>query len=322
MVSQEPKHLGRSLGSLLSAGIRPASTLAVKADPPRTLPITSIAPGKSQPRRTLEQVPLEELAASIAARGVLQPILVRPVASAGAGAPTYEIVAGERRWRASQIAGMTEIPVVIQELSDQDAVAVALIENIQREQLTPAEEARAFRRLIEEFSLTHQLVADTVGRSRAAVSNLMRLLDLPDEVVALVDSRALSMGQARALLSLETDADRIRIAGVVVQRGLSVRATEKLVRDAVKGAGAGAGPQAQMALSVVSEVLKTDALTVRLHQHTEGGAKILVDISSPDPRLRDAILRAIKSAAASHEEEGGAASMLPAAFATGSRTLK
>ncbi|HEY6621572.1 MAG TPA: ParB/RepB/Spo0J family partition protein, partial [Steroidobacteraceae bacterium] len=204
----------------------------------------------------------------------------------------YEIVAGERRWRAAKLAGLTDIPTIVRELSDRQAVAVGLIENIQREELTAAEEARALKRLSVDFSLTHQELADSVGRSRAAVTNLIRLLDLPDAVVMLIDSKALSMGHARALLGLENEAERERVAKVVVGRGLSVRDTEKLVRKALEGVNEPAARKP--AESVVSEVLRTKSVQVQLHQKASGAARIVVDVSNAEER--DAIVEAIKAA--------------------------
>jgi ParB family chromosome partitioning protein len=244
----------------------------------------------------MDPQPLEELAASIAANGVIQPILVRPVMNADPGAPQYEIVAGERRWRAAKLAALTDIPVVVRELSDQEAVAIALIENIQREDLTPAEEARALQRLVADFQLTHQAVADAVGRSRAAVSNLIRLLDLPAEVVALVDSKALGMGHARALLGLGDDAERVRLARWVAERKLSVRATEALVRKTLDGKG-WATPAAPPELSVVSEVLRTPDVRVQLQQKSAGSGKLIVEFA--DTSARDTIVAAIKAAISS-----------------------
>ena len=208
-----------------------------------------------------------------------------------AGSAKYEIVAGERRWQAAKLAGLSEIPVVVRELSDSDAVAVALIENIQREELTPAEEARALQRLIGEFTLTHQQVADAVGRSRAAVTNLIRLLDLPAEVVALIDSKAISMGHARALLGLENDIERMRVGGLVAERGLSVRETENLVRRALKGESTGVRKPPE--LSVVSEVLRTPGVRVELQQRADGSGKLLVEFAGG--ATRDAIIDAIKA---------------------------
>jgi ParB family transcriptional regulator, chromosome partitioning protein len=218
--------------------------------------------------------------------------VVRALPVGAAGAARYEIVAGERRWQAAKIAGLTDIPVIVRELSDGQVVAVALIENIQREELTPAEEARALQRLIGEFSLTHSQVAEAVGRSRAAVTNLIRLLDLPAEVVALIDSKALSMGHARALLGLEDDAERVRLGELVAERGYSVRETENLVRKALKGEGSAVRKSPQ--LSVVSEVLRTKSVRVELQQKASGAARIVVDVT--DAKARDAVVEALKKA--------------------------
>jgi ParB family chromosome partitioning protein len=286
-MARESRGLGRGLGALLSAAPRATATLSGS-----TLPLAAIQAGASQPRRAIQQLPLEELAASIKANGVIQPIVVRPLAASAAGAAIrYEIVAGERRWLAAKLADLTDIPVIVRELSDQDAVAVALIENIQREELTPAEEARALQRLIAEFSLTHSQVAEAVGRSRASVTNLIRLLDLPADVVALIDAKAISMGHARALLGLEDDAERVRLAELVAERGLSVRETENLVRKALKGEGS--VPAKPLELSVVSEVLKTQAVRIELHQKSTGSGKLIVEFA--DAESRDAIVEAIKS---------------------------
>jgi ParB family chromosome partitioning protein len=280
----KPSVLGRGLGSLLTA--KPAAS----APATNTLALDVIQSGASQPRRTIEKESLSDLAASIRAKGVVQPILVRPLTQAPGMAPRYEIVAGERRWRAAQLAGLADIPVHIRELSDQEAVAVALIENIQREQLTPAEEARALQRLIGEFGLTHQEVAQTVGRSRAAVSNLIRLLDLPAPVVELIDAHKLSMGHARALLGIEDDAERLRLAQVIVARGCSVRETENLVRRSNDGPA----PASKAAeLTVVQEVLRDDAMSVRLHERQSGAGRLVVEFA--DAATRDALLTAIKT---------------------------
>ncbi len=256
------------------------------------LPLSLMQSGAFQPRREIHRQPLEELAASIKANGVIQPIVVRALPVGAAGAARYEIVAGERRFQAAKIAGLTDIPVIVRELSDGQAVAVALIENIQREELTPAEEARALQRLIGEFSLTHSQVAEAVGRSRAAVTNLIRLLDLPAEVVALIDSKALSMGHARALLGLEDDAERVRLGELVAERGYSVRETENLVRKALKGEGSAVRKSPE--LSVVSEVLRTKSVRVELQQKTSGAARIVVDVT--DAKARDAVVEALKKA--------------------------
>ncbi len=185
--------------------------------------IDRIQRGRYQPRQSFEAEALQELADSIRAQGVVQPIVVRPEGD------HFELVAGERRWRAAQLAGLQKIPAVVRELDARSTAAIALIENIQREDLNPLEEAQAFMRLIEEFDLTHQQVADSVGRSRAAVSNLLRLLDLAEPVKQLVNKGLLDMGHARALLALIRH-DQIEIARLVVNRGLSVRETESLVK--------------------------------------------------------------------------------------------
>jgi ParB family chromosome partitioning protein len=255
-----------------------------------TLPLSLMQSSTLQPRREIHQEPLEELAASIKAKGVIQPIVVRPL-PAGASGARYEIVAGERRWQAAKLAGLTDIPVIVRDLSDQEAVAVALIENIQREELTATEEARSLKRLTTEFSLTQQEVADSVGRSRAAVSNLIRLLDLPEPLVALIDSKALGMGHARALLGIRGDAERQRLGQLVAQRGLSVRETENLVRKSLKGEGTATRRPPE--LTVVSEVLRTEAVHVQLHQHTTGSGKIIIEFA--DSHARDQLLSLIRS---------------------------
>ena len=281
----ESRGLGRGLGALL--GAEPTVSASRGGG---TLPVSLMRPGAFQPRREIHREPLEELAASIKANGVIQPIVVRPLPFGTPGAARYEIVAGERRWQAAKLAGLQDIPTIVRELSDRQAAAVGLIENVQREELTAAEEARALKQLTEEFSLTQQEVADSVGRSRAAVSNLIRLLDLPEAVVALIDSKALSMGHARALLGLEDGAERVRVAKVVVARGMSVRETEKLVRKAL-GKGE-SSPKRPPELSVVSEVLRTETVHVQLHQKASGAARIVVDVSNADER--DAIIEAIR----------------------------
>src|ERR1700733_11896782 len=191
------------------------------------LPLDLLQRGRYQPRLDMRPESLAELADSIRAQGVVQPIVVRPVDSLGDGvSQRYEIIAGERRWRAAQMAGLSDIPAVIRHVPDEAAIAMALIENIQRENLNAVEEARALERLIVEFGLTHQQAADAVGRSRAGVSNLLRLLELPPEVCEMLEQRTLEMGHARALLGLTQRRQQIEVATMVVKRGLSVRDTE------------------------------------------------------------------------------------------------
>jgi ParB family chromosome partitioning protein len=287
-MERESRGLGRGIGALLGA----APTVSMSRGG-GTLPLSLMQPGAFQPRREIHREPLEELAASIKANGVIEPIVVRPLASDGAGGARYEIVAGERRWRAAQLAGLQDIPAIVRELSDQQAVAVGLIENIQREELTAAEEARALKRLSQDFSLTQQELADSVGRSRAAVSNLIRLLELPESVINLIDSKALSMGHARALLGLDP-ADQERVAHLVISRALSVRDTEKLVRKTLDG-DPPAAPRKPPELSVLSEVLKTDAIRVQLHQKKSGAARITIDVDNT--YNRDTLIDAIRELA-------------------------
>ena len=223
--------LGRGLEALLGPKAA-AEAAAMEPQPGESLlrlPVARLQPGQYQPRRSMDQAKLEELAESIRAQGVIQPIVVRQV-----GADRYEIIAGERRWRASQLAGLDEIPAVVRVVDDHAVIAMALIENIQREDLNPLEEATALQRLIDEFHLTHAQAADAVGRSRAAVSNLLRLLELPDELRALVETRALEMGHARALLTVAPPA-AIALARQAVEHGWSVREVEHRVQQLSAG---------------------------------------------------------------------------------------
>ncbi|WP_440224007.1 ParB/RepB/Spo0J family partition protein [Dokdonella sp. MW10] len=226
--------LGRGLDVLLGGG-EPDAAPNAEDDTLRTLPVSSIVAGKYQPRQVFDPERLEELAASIRAQGVIEPVIVRP--SSGG---RFELIAGERRWRATQLAGLTEIPALVRVIDDRAVVAVALIENIQREDLSPLEEAQALARLIEEFDLTHQQAAEAVGRSRAAVSNLLRLLDLPEAIRELLERGKLDMGHARALLTLSADR-AIDLATQAVANGWSVRELE----DAARQSSAPARPDAK-----------------------------------------------------------------------------
>jgi ParB family chromosome partitioning protein len=214
------KGLGRGLDALLGKDEEASGGETLK-----TVKLEELQPGKYQPRTRMDQASLEELARSLKAQGVMQPILARTL-----GKGRYEIIAGERRWRAAKIAGLREIPVVIREVPDSAALAMALIENIQRENLNPLEEATGIHRLINEFKMTHQEAAEAVGRSRAATSNLLRLLNLPQSVQALLYDGNIDMGHARALLALEGRRQE-ELAKRVAERGLSVRETEKMVQD-------------------------------------------------------------------------------------------
>ncbi|MCU7798974.1 MAG: ParB/RepB/Spo0J family partition protein [gamma proteobacterium symbiont of Lucinoma myriamae] len=223
--------LGRGLDALLGGGVKKEHAGKQKSDGElHNVPVELIQPGVYQPRIDMHPEALEELANSIKAQGVVQPIIIRPVGDATASdEQKYEIIAGERRWRASQMAGLADIPAVIRDVPDQAAIAMALIENIQREELNPIEEAGALRRLIDEFNLTHQLAAEAVGRSRAAVSNLLRLLDLEANTRSLLENGDLEMGHARALLALKGE-EQSHTARQIVSQGLSVRETERLIK--------------------------------------------------------------------------------------------
>jgi ParB family chromosome partitioning protein len=256
-MNQKKPVLGRGLDALLGqmsasrAAAAPPATGSATApaglpgDELARLPLGQLQRGRYQPRVDMRQETLEDLASSIRAQGVVQPIVVRPIempgAEPGAAAARYEIIAGERRWRAAQLAGLDTIPAVIRRVPDESAIAMALIENIQRENLNPLEEARALDRLIREFEVTHQQAADAVGRSRAAVSNLLRLLELPAEVAELVDRRELEMGHARALLGLTQKRQQIEVGHLVAKKSLSVRETEALVRRLTNKPGQGEG---------------------------------------------------------------------------------
>jgi ParB family transcriptional regulator, chromosome partitioning protein len=248
------------------------------------IPIKAVRAGQQPARSESSPELLEELVASIKATGLIQPLIVRPVP----GLPhQFEVVAGERRFRAAQLAGLADIPVIIREFSDQEALAISLIENIQREELSPADEARTLRRLIEEFALTHEQIAHAIGRSRAAVSNLLRLLDLPAEVTTMIETRTISMGHARALLGLEDDSERVRLAQLIATRHWSVRETEAQVRTATQ-TRTERSRAAPPVLAVISEVMRAPGMRVELHQRANGTGKIVIEFD--DAQTRDAAL--------------------------------
>jgi len=267
------KGLGRGLDALL------AGTDEKRADEQRSLPIERLRPGKYQPRTQMDQESLGELAASIKAQGVMQPILVRAVDKTP-GAERYEIVAGERRWRASQLAGLSEVPVLVRDIPDEQALAMALIENIQRENLNPLEEAQGLQRLIDEFGLTHQQAADAVGRSRPAASNLLRLLQLSPPVQELLMTGKLDMGHARALLPL-TGAQQIAVAQRIVQKGLSVREAERMVQQITNPAKKPAEQPIDRDLLRLQEEL-ADGLgaNVLIKTNKKGAGKVTIEFGS------------------------------------------
>ncbi len=226
MATKKLKGLGRGLEALLG-GDGDFTQQPADAGAPSSLPVTQLQAGKYQPRTRMDEGALNELAASIKSQGIMQPVLVRPVGQQG-GAMRYEIIAGERRFRAAQLAGLEQIPVLVRDVDDQAAAAMALIENIQREDLNPLEEAQGIHRLIADFSFTHEQAAHAVGRSRSAVSNLLRLMNLAEPVQTMLMAGDIDMGHARALLAVDA-ATQISLASQVVAKRLSVRETEKLV---------------------------------------------------------------------------------------------
>ena len=269
------KGLGRGLDALL------AGSDAKADDELRNLPVERLKPGKYQPRTHMDQDSLAELAASIKAQGVMQPILVRAVNSTP-GAERYEIVAGERRWCAAQLAGLSEVPVLVRNIPDEQALAMALIENIQRENLNPLEEAQGLQRLIDEFGLTHQQAADAVGRSRPAASNLLRLLQLSAPVQEMLMTGKLDMGHARALLPLN-GAQQVAIAQRIVQKGLSVREAERLVQQITNPPKKSDEKPVDRDLLRLQENL-ADGLgaSVQIRTNKKGAGKVTIEFSSLD----------------------------------------
>ena len=297
-MSARKKRLGRGLDALLSKPV--VEPVAVSGDADTTgmkkIPLDLLQRGQYQPRVDMRQDSLQELADSIKSQGVVQPIVVRPIGKAG-GSQRYEIIAGERRWRAAQLAEIPDIPAVVRDVADEDAIAMALIENIQREDLNPLEESRALDRLIREFDLTHEEAAGAVGRSRASVSNLLRLQELSDKVKPLLEQRKLDMGHARALLSIRDSIQQHDIARQVVQKGLSVRDTEALVKRIVDGKK----PPKKQASSqsgnadirrLEQDVSEKLGAKVRVEHSQKGSGKLVIAYNSLDEL--DGILKHIK----------------------------
>ncbi|TLS18096.1 MAG: ParB/RepB/Spo0J family partition protein [Betaproteobacteria bacterium] len=264
------KGLGRGLDALLAGDAADA-----KKDQQRTLPIDALKPGKYQPRTRMDEGSLKELAASIQAQGIMQPILVRPINGG------YEIIAGERRWRACRMAGMTEVPTLVREIPDEAAAAMSLIENIQRENLNPLEEAMGLQRLVDEFEMTHQQAADAVGRSRPAASNLLRLLQLAAPVQELLLEGKLDMGHARALLSLE-GAEQIQVGNRVAHKGLSVRETERLVQALLNPPKKVEKTKDRDLLRLEEELSDLLGAKVTVAANRKGAGKMAIEFSSLD----------------------------------------
>lgn len=281
----------RALDALLAGSKAVASSNTpvidtAAGDSLQSLPIELIVRGAYQPRRNFDAEALQELADSIQEQGVLQPIIVRKTGE------KFEIIAGERRWRAAQLAGLGEVPAVIKILDDKAAAAAALIENIQRQDLNPLEESQALQRLIDEFDLTHQEAAQAVGRSRAAVSNLLRLLELPEEVKALVDKGVLSMGHARAILGLPQSL-QTEVARQVAHKGLSVREAERLVKAMQQQQKPNKEPKKDADISAVERDLSDKLMAeVKLQHANSGRGKLIISYNSLDEL--DGILAHIK----------------------------
>jgi len=276
MMMKRPKGLGRGLDSLLGEEAR-----AVAPDgAPHALPIARLQPGKYQPRTQMNPEALAELADSIRAQGVMQPILVRPV-----GSERYEIIAGERRFRAAQMAGLTEVPVLVKQVPDTAALAMALIENIQREDLNPLEEAQGVQRLIREFDFTHEQAAAAIGRSRSATSNLLRLLNLARPVQEQLMDGRLDMGHARALLGADA-AHQIQFANRIVAKRLSVREAETLVahsaRSDAQATKKSAAPRSRDVVRLEEELADKLGATVKLSANAKGRGKLVIEFSSLD----------------------------------------
>lgn len=293
-MAAKKRGLGRGLDALLGGSSSTVVSEEVSTDKPANgsfteLPVGALQRGRYQPRTDMAQEALEELADSIRVQGIIQPIVVRPLAAKD----SYEIIAGERRWRAAQLAGLERVPTIIHDIPDESAIAVALIENIQRENLNPIEEAVALRRLIDEFEMTHQQASEAVGRSRASVSNLLRLLDLNSDVRELVEKGLLEMGHARALLAV-TGQEQSRLASEVVARDLNVRETEKLVKKGpVKKKAASKSktldPDIRRLQDSLSEKL---GASVKFEHSDKGSGRVVIGYNSLDEL--DGILEHIK----------------------------
>ena len=292
------KRLGRGLDALLTkpmVAVSRPGTAESSNDGLKNLPVEYLQRGQYQPRVDMRQDSLEELADSIKAQGVVQPIVARPISKKD-GIQRYEIIAGERRWRAAQMAGLAEIPAVIRDVPDESAIAMALIENIQRENLNPLEEARALDRLIREFDLTHAEAAKAVGRSRASVSNLLRLQDLSDKVKPMLEDRQLEMGHARALLAISNATQQLDAARQVVKKGLSVRETEKLIRRILDGGSSKPAKKTPAQNADIRrleiEVSEKLGAKVKVDHTAKGAGQIVIKYNSLDEL--DGILKHIK----------------------------
>ncbi len=288
-MTAKKRGLGRGLDALLGGSVGSAAEAVDSEGELRNLKVSMIQAGKYQPRHTFDDDKLEELASSIKSQGLIQPVVVRAI-----GKGRYELIAGERRWRAAQLAGLSEMPALVKEVADQAVIAMALIENIQREDLSPLEESQALERLIEEFSLTHQQAADAVGRSRAAVSNLLRLLELPDDIRQMLDKGQLDMGHARALLTLPPER-AVALAREAVRNDWSVRELEAAARGTggASGGKSKAGGARDPNINALEHDLATKLATRVSLAHGRGGkGKLVIHYHSLDEL--DGILARIK----------------------------
>jgi ParB family chromosome partitioning protein len=299
-MTTKKKRLGRGLDALLSkpaARPDPLPDNKPSNDGLTMIPVEHLQRGQYQPRVDIRQDSLQELANSIQAQGIVQPIVARPVASGKNQTQRYEIVAGERRWRAAQMAGLHEVPAIIRDIPDESAIAMALIENIQREDLNPIEESRALDRLIREFDLTHAEAAEAVGRSRAAVSNLLRLQELSEKVLPMLEARQLEMGHARALLAISNANQQYDAARQVVKKGMSVRETERLVRHMQNNSGKSKPGRNEASGDADIRRLEQDVsdklgAKVRVDHGKKGSGKLIISYNSLDEL--DGILKHIK----------------------------
>ncbi|GGN19207.1 MULTISPECIES: ParB/RepB/Spo0J family partition protein [Marinomonas] len=282
-MTMKKRGLGRGLDALLA----PQTTAIKESDSDVNseqikgltyLPIDWLSKGKFQPRRDMNPTHLEDLAASIRNQGIMQPIVVRP-----SGHNQYEIIAGERRWRAAKLADLTQVPVIVRHVEDADAVVLALIENIQREDLNPVEEALALQRLVEDFHLTQQEVADTVGKSRSTVANLLRLLSLTPEVRRLLEHGDIEMGHARALLPLESD-KQVQAASQVVTKSLSVRETERLVKNfhVIEKSEEGKPPVLPDLSAEAERISQKINASVKIQPSAKGKGKLVIEYRNPE----------------------------------------
>ncbi|WP_172969633.1 ParB/RepB/Spo0J family partition protein [Rhodanobacter sp. T12-5] len=279
MAAAKKRGLGRGLDALLGGDGDAAPSVLTQEGELRMLPIQQIQPGKYQPRRHWNDEALDELAASIKAQGLIQPVVVREL-----GRNSYELIAGERRWRAAQRAQLAEIPALIKKVSEEAVPAMALIENIQRQDLTPLEEADALKRLIDDFDLTHQQAADAVGRSRASVSNMLRLTEMPESIKRLLDDGKLEMGHARCLLTLD-ESIAVPLARQASTLGWSVRELEEAARraqTAPKGKAKSAAPHDPNIAALERELAERFATRVELAQSRGGRGKLVIHYHSND----------------------------------------